>query len=208
MTAARAVLLVVAAGAACASGCAPKRLPAAEPGAPAAPYALYRAVLEEEGERSRRFRLLVFAEPPDRLHVEVLSPTGGTAWILDAGGGRVSVAVVRDKVAYVGGDVAEVFHRALGLPLTVRDLVGLLREGATAPAGLRTARRPPEDPSLPEWLELEQEGRRLTLERLGEVRLGSATQGLGSGAPPDGFDIRPIREMLEADRPAWLLEGA
>ncbi len=65
--------------------------------------ALYKArVGGAEGARPRRFRLLLFAELPDRLHGEVISPLGRTEMIADAGGGRISVLFVRDRVAFVG----------------------------------------------------------------------------------------------------------
>ena len=47
--------------------------------------AVYRARFEPTpGERARKFRLLVYAAEPDRLHGEILSAVGTTELILDA----------------------------------------------------------------------------------------------------------------------------
>ena len=68
----------------------------------AGPVGLYRARLEHPDGSSDRFKLLLHAALPDRLHGEVLAPVGGTVLIFDGGGGRMAVTFVRDRVSFVG----------------------------------------------------------------------------------------------------------
>ena len=63
------------------------------------------------GAGSARFRAWVHARPPDRLHLEVIAPVGGTVFVLDAGNGSVAAAWMEDRFAIEGrADGAECFE--------------------------------------------------------------------------------------------------
>ena len=67
------------------AACAGRRVPVSSVQDAGPAFGLYRARLEEAGGQSERFRLLLFAAAPDRIHGEVLSPMGTTALIFDGG---------------------------------------------------------------------------------------------------------------------------
>lgn len=190
-----------AAGIGCAAllslACAGVRHPASvPPGGPTA--AVYRGRFDPgEGEKARRFRLLVHAARPDRLHGEVLSAVGTTELVLDAGANAVSVFFVRDRVAYVGESSERALGALLGVPLAVQTLVDVLVGNDPGPSTLEW-NIVPGDFSYPQRIELG-DGRRtlrLELKRLRAMRADPAT--LGTGRPPDGVKQLPL-EALDAE---------
>lgn len=175
------------------TGCAGRRGPIeAPPGGSLA--ALYRAELAQPRERSRRFRLLLFAEPPDRIHGEVLSALGSTVAILDGGGGRLSLTRVREGRAYVGEAAPEIFERLIGIPLTLEELVRGLLEGETPTGGATLRREPAGRRGLPDALEIAADGTVLRLERKRWQPVADPA-GLGTGSPPAGVERRSIDEL-------------
>jgi len=182
------------------ASCAPRRR--APPGAaPGAEMALYRAALHaEEGER-RRFRLLLWAEAPDRFHAEALTPVGGTAVILDGGGGRMSVVVPGERAAWAGAADADVLERVIGVRVGLEDLVGLLPgRGGSPPEGYEVERAPP-GPGLPRTFALRGGGGSLALERRRLEPLRVSTDALGTGSVPPGLDVRPLEELGQVALP-------
>lgn len=185
--------------------CGPGKTPELVPD-PTVHSALYKSRISREGERDRRFRMLLFAAEPDRLHVEVLSPVGGTVLILDGGGDRVSVAIPRERRAYVGPADRELFERLLGVPVDLPGWISALRRGGTAGPGIEILRTGAPD-SLPTRFEAQGESSRLTLELRRIQPVGAAASELGRGVPPEGFEIRPIDELVRGSLPPEMDPG-
>ena len=173
--------------------------------------AVYRARFESApGEQARKFRLLVYAAEPDRLHGEILSAVGTTELILDAGGGRVSVFFARDRIAFVGSADEEVFDALLGVPVSVEDLVLALL--GNRPENSRLASRAwtltSAGAPYPDTIRLE-DGERsfeLRLKRIRAIRADPAT--LGTGRPPPGAEQRPLEDLDPEGIPGIETEGA
>lgn len=162
---------------------------------------LYRARLVDEEGRKRKFRLLLFAALPDRVHGEVISPVGTTVLILDGGGGRVAVTLVRDRVAYVGPAGARAVERIVGVPLDLEQLVGGLLRGEIPDGAHRLVRDPPTGAGLPQALEIEAEGRSLMLQLKTLKPLRAPASELGTGNPPPGMRQLPLDELGPVELP-------
>ncbi len=176
----------------------------------AEPMGVYRGRIEGEGERPRKFRLLLFAALPDRIHAEIVSPVGSTEMILDGGGGRLAVTLVREKIAFVGDADSGAMNRVLGVRLGVAELVrGILTDEPTDSSDVTLRRVESESPPLPERVEIESGASRLSLElkRVRPVRFRSS--GIGTGKPPEGIeDLRPLDELeLEGVPPGSVADG-
>lgn len=172
------------------AGCAGRRPPSLAPDAPNA-IGIYRGRAFDGDRKGPRFRVLLAAVPPDRLHVEILPPVGGPAWILDGGGGRVCLASVEERRAWSGSGDADTVERLLGLRASLADLVAAIVAGASPGDGWTVKRRPAEG-GLPERIEIARAGRGIALERR-DVR--PAKREVGTGAPPSGFRVGPAEEM-------------
>lgn len=176
--------------------CAPRRPHEPVPGAPAS-FGVYDAKLVAEDGSARRFRLLLYAALPDRVHAEVLPPVGGPRLVLDGGAGRLAVALVEERLAYVGDAEAGSLERVLGVRVTLASFVSALLLGHPAQAGEVSMRREPESGSgLPSSFELRRGSSALSLLRKKDGRrvlaLGAA---VGSGTPPAGFRVLPLTEL-------------
>ncbi|NIS29847.1 MAG: hypothetical protein GWN07_06540 [Actinobacteria bacterium] len=155
---------------------------------------LYKVRLEESGERTRRFKILLFAESPDRLHGEILSPVGSTVMIFDSGAGRLAVTFVRDREAYVGTADPAAMEAVFGLRMTLGQLVGGLLTGEGGTDELRMVREASVD-GLPDRLELSSGPRTLTLDLRRRLALRERPGGVGTGRPPEGMTERPLDEL-------------
>jgi len=156
---------------------------------------VYKARLAGEGLKSRRFRLMIYGELPDRLHAEVLSPLGTTELIVDAGGGRVAVTLVDERTSFVGSAAEDVLQRILGLHLELDMLLGLVLGNDEAAPGLVVNRVPATGPGYPDSLEIGNERRQLQLELKRVHALERDPETLGNGRPPDGVEVRPLDEL-------------
>jgi hypothetical protein len=160
--------------------------------------AVYRARFEPgPGERTRKFRLLVFAADPDRLHGEIISPVGTTELILDAGNGQVSIYFVRDRVAYVGPADADVLDPLLGVAVGVEDFVQALlgKQPREDPERAQTWTIPSHGRPYPDTIRL-QEGDRIFELRLKRLRpMRANPEALGTGRPPAGVEQRPLHDL-------------
>jgi hypothetical protein len=155
----------------------------------------YRARLDDGAGRQERFKLLLYAAHPDRLHGEVLAPTGGTVLIFDGGDGRIAVTFVRDRSSYVGLAGREALDKLVGIPLTLDEMVSGLLSG-TRGAESYTLIREPAGEGLPESLVIRSEGRTLSLQLKRLKRLKAPEESLGTGRPPDGMEPYPL-DLLE-----------
>ncbi len=198
----RLAVLTVVAGLAVLGGCGPRRVGTVGAGAAAghAEVGIYRGTISDEAAgRSRKFRLLLYAELPDRIHGEVLSPLGRTELIIDGGSGRMAVSVVRERVAFVGRPEPRTLDELVGAPILLEDLVrSLLTDPAAdvpAATAYRTLRAEAEGPGLPGLFEVGSGGRGLRLELRRRDRKPRPPGGLGTGAPPAGFEQRPLAEL-------------
>jgi hypothetical protein len=93
------LLVLIAGFEGCASRDLPEHLPQAGLETVSATYK--GRYTSGEGEHER-FRAWVWAVPPDRLHVEIYGPMGGTRLVLDGGDGNLVVLVPRDRIAFAG----------------------------------------------------------------------------------------------------------
>jgi hypothetical protein len=168
--------------------------------------AVYRARFESgPAERARKFRLLVYATEPDRLHAEILSAVGTTELILDAGGGRVSVFFVREKTAFVGPADAELLDALLGVPVKVEDFVQALL--GNPPLAWQDWTLAPTGRPYPDTIRLEDGDRsfELRLKRIRPIRADPTT--LGTGRPPPGAQQRPLEDLDPETIPGIETEG-
>lgn len=185
-----------------AAGCAARAPAAGLQPARGGAAAHYRGFAVDDGGSRHRFRAWVFAAEPDRFHVEITGPVGGTQWIVDAGGGRLAVTWVPEAIAFVGVAAADPIERIVGIRAGAEDLVGALLDGRPIQGIDSMERRPPEGEGYPEMLEIRRAGRVLRLERvsMSSVPAGSLDR-LGTGDPPAGMQTRPLEELPAAASP-------
>ena len=192
--------LVVALGAFVAlAGCRGGRDSAAPSNLPDAPsVGVYQGRFQHAEQRDRRFKVLLFAALPDRIHAEVLSPMGRTEMILDGGAGRVAITVVPEGVSFVGEGGPGSLERVLGVPLGLEALVRGLLTGERIERGYGLVRSGTEPGDLPESLEIHTPRSMLSLE-LKRIRgMRTLGQGVGTGEPPSGTEVRPLDQL-----PPW-----
>ena len=114
----------------CAAGCA-VRAPAVAPVAspePGAPFGL-RVSGKGRIDLARehfRFDAALALRAPDRLHVEIFGPVGGTRAVLAMRGNQVIVLLPSDRIVIEGPPTRELFDALLGLRLDGPSLVRLL----------------------------------------------------------------------------------
>jgi hypothetical protein len=169
--------------------CAVRR-PAAPPAATFGDY----AATWSDGAGDVGFRLLLWAEAPDRLHAEALSALGTPRWILDGGGGRLSVVVPAERAAWSGAATPEALAGLLGFRTDLPGLVAALLGGPT-PEGLAVIRHGEPSAGLPERFELRADAHHLVLERRGARPLGRSATALGSAVVPDDWTVRPLGDL-------------
>lgn len=173
--------------------CAPRRLQT-RPTGDAPQVGVYRGRIAETDGRSRRFRLLLFAAEPDRLHAEVVSPLGATELILDGGDARLAVIVPKERLVFAGAPDRETMHGLVGVRVQVGELVRGLLRGEVAGEGIRWRRRGAVG-SLPREFTVEGGGRVLELRLKRRSPLRAAAAELGAAVAPPGFETRPLREL-------------
>jgi hypothetical protein len=164
---------------------------------------VYRAEISEPDDKTRRFRLRLFAELPDRIHGEVVSPLGYTEMVFDGGGGRLAVTMVRDKLAFVGTAREGALEHVFGVPFGLQELVAGLLTGEHASTRGTLQREPIGEPGLPTRLTIVSGRRMLRLELKRFRPLDAMTaEGLGRGDPPAGVEQRPLEALRLYDPPA------
>jgi hypothetical protein len=167
-----------------------------KPGADAGPtVGVYRCRIGESDGRTHKFRLLLWAELPDRFHGEVIHPLGGTELIIDGDGERLLVAVIRERLAFVGPPAADVMRQVIGVDLPPQELVQVLLTGRGARDDYRAERQGGPGPGLPERFEIERDGRRLTLQLRRLDALRADPDELATGEPPEGFEVHPLADL-------------
>jgi len=162
---------------------------------------LYRVLLQADGAESRKFRLLLFAAEPDRLHAEALSAVGSTELIVDGGGGRISISIVRERISYVGDADPEAMEKILGIALSLEQLVRALLTGEQSVGSFEMERNPKHGSGLPSWLKISSEGRsaEFKLKRLRPMR--GRAELLGTGAAPERMKVLPLEELEALELP-------
>jgi hypothetical protein len=173
---------------ACGGHRAPHQAPSAE--SRSADVGIYRATLLRPGEDAVRFRAMVFAELPDRLHAEVLGPIGGVVLVIDAGAGRLAVTVPQQRLTFVGEANAGNTNRVVGIPLAPSEMVEALLVGELARSDVEVRREPARNSALPRKLDVSVSGTTLRLE-LRTVERASLGRAAGTGTPPPGAE--PLR---------------
>ena len=200
MTASRAALVSISLIACLlAAACAGQRAWRATPDRPV--MGLYKGRLEQPSGDSHRFRLLLFAELPDRMHGELLSPLGSPQMIVDGGAGELAITLVRRGLSYVGRSDPDVMEGLVGVRLTLEGLVRAVLEGQVSGGGHQVSRSGEERRGLPERLEIRSAGSRLTLELKQLLPVRAPAGELGTGRPPEGMELRPLDELDREGRP-------
>lgn len=169
---------------------------------PESDVALYRARVRLGDGDGRAFRLLLFAALPDRLHAEALGPTGAPHLVVDGGGGRLAVAFPGEGVAFEGEAAPEAMARVLGIPVTLPDLVGFLKEGRDPGVPGLTLRRSPAGSGLPREAELASGPATLGLARRQWRPSAPHPETLGTGRAAPGLEVRPLAELPDLGLPA------
>lgn len=156
---------------------------------------MYKGRVENADGKGRRFRLLLFAALPDRLHGEVLSPLGAPQLIVDGGSGKLAVTFVRDGESFVGRAHGDVVARVLGVHLELDELVRALLIGESVGGGHPLERMGRGAGELPQAVTIRTEDGTLALElkRLRPLRADPTL--LGTGQPPEGTRVRPLEEL-------------
>lgn len=155
---------------------------------------IYKAAIDGGDGAIRRAKLSVWAQGPDRIHVEVLAPVSGVAFVLDSGGGAVCVVDVSNATAYAGDDTPAAIETLVGVRVSIADVVAALLTGASPP-GMSVTRTGGESGALPETIRIEEGSRSLTLVRARYDRGHADLRALGTGIPPARFAVRPIEEL-------------
>jgi hypothetical protein len=161
--------------------------------------AIYKGRFTSQDGETLRFKAWIWAGTPDRLHVEVFGPMGGTRLTVDGGGGRLAVASVQDKVAFVGEAGSLALSPVFGVSMTLAGRVSALTGGGR-PDGLTIWRRDADaGGGLPLRLHVGSDSGLLELTRM-RVRPvpASAAHRLGNGEPPPGIPVRPLAELWES----------
>ena len=161
----------------------------------------YKVRLSQPERRARRFRMLLFAERPDRIHGEIVTPVGSTALIFDGGGGRLAVTLPGEGRAFAGAAGDDSLERLFGLRLTLEELVSALLTGRVSNPGLTLRREPSTSEGLPRSLEISSAGTSLRMELRRYQPAGADLSRLGTGRPPDGFEIQPLTELQLTEIP-------
>ena len=156
----------------------------------------YKGVIDDETGRTRRFRVLLWAELPDRMHAELLPPVGGPEVVVDGGGGRLAVTLVREGTAYVGPASPAAIEAVAGVPVPLEDLVRWIVVAADpVPPDVEVTRSPERGEGLPRLLTIRAGGRTLRIERKRVENGGAIAAGAGTGAAPPGVAERPLEEL-------------
>jgi hypothetical protein len=162
---------------------------------------VYRARLEDSQGHSRRFRLMLYATLPDRIHGEILSPVGTTEVIVDGGAGRVAVTLPRKRTAYTGAGDADALEKVLGVRLSLRQLVHELLGHEASSTDYEVVREPAGQTGLPRELRIDASGHRLSLRLKSKQPLRVSTESLGNGEPPPEMNVRPLTALDSIDLP-------
>jgi hypothetical protein len=179
----------------CLSSCASRQPLNNTPDAANAEMGVYRARLTDRTGNSKKFKLLIFAELPDRLHGEIISPIGSTVAIFDGGAGLLSVALLRERLAFVGSSGPQALERVCGLPISLGDLVRGLLDDDVHQTDYTLMRTPADDGGLPAGLTITAGGQTLQLELKRKQTVRGPTASLGTGQPPAGLEIHPLEEL-------------
>jgi hypothetical protein len=111
----------------CAAGCAGRApvVVSPESGSPTALRIAGKGRVDIGRDRFR-FETALALRSPDRLHVEISGPVGGTRAVLAMRGDQVIVLLPSDRIVIEGEPTAAMFESLLGLRLDGRALVRLL----------------------------------------------------------------------------------
>ena len=155
---------------------------------------VYRAAIDDGGGAAHRTKLSVWAERPDRLHVELIAPVGGVTLILDAGGGSACIVDPGAATAYVGMDGPDAIEALVGVRVSVAEAVAALLDGAP-PHGLTVSRQGDSAFALPEKIRIDDGARSIELSRIRFDRGTADPRSLGTGSPPKHLAVRPLADF-------------
>jgi hypothetical protein len=155
---------------------------------------VYRAAIDDGNGVARGAKLSIWAERPDRLHVELIAPVGGVALILDAGGGAACIVDPGAATAYVGRDGPDAIEALVGVRVSVAEAVAALLDGAP-PGGLAVTRDGGVDGGLPGKIRIVDGARSVVLSRIRFERGTTEPRSLGTGTPPKQLPVRPLEDF-------------
>jgi len=155
---------------------------------------VYRAAIDDGHGAARGAKLSIWAERPDRLHVELIPPVGGVSLSLDAGGGNACIVDTGAAAAYVGKDGPDAIEALVGVRVSVAEAVAALLDGAP-PRALTVTRTGGADGALPERIRIVDGARSIELARMRFERGTTDSGSLGTGVPPPQLPVRPIEDF-------------
>jgi hypothetical protein len=196
----RTVAILVLVLAAVALACPGQRRPP-DDGVDGERFGVYRGRFIDPEASPRKFKVLLFAALPDRLHAEVLPPVGGPALIIDGGSGRLAVTIQSREAAWVGEAREGVLEAILGFPVSLEDLVSALIQGSALSGPVEFSRNPKTGAGLPRSFELGFGGREFHLELQRTSKRGRGSYAIGTGTPPPGVDVQPLDDLVSDGGP-------
>jgi hypothetical protein len=155
---------------------------------------VYRAAIDDGTGAARGAKLSIWAERPDRLHVELIAPVGGVTLVLDAGGGAACIVDAGAGTAYVGKDGPDAIEALVGVRVSVAEAVAALLDGVP-PGGLAVTREGSAGGALPARIRIVDGERSIDLARIRYERGTTDPRSLGTGAPPGRFPVRPLEDF-------------
>lgn len=155
---------------------------------------VYKATIDGGKRAARGAKLSVWAERPDRLHLEIIAPIGGVTLVLDAGGGNACIVDTGAATAYAGKAGPEAIEALVGVRVSVAEAVAALLEGAS-PRGLAVTRIGGAAGALPEKIRIVDGARSIELARIRYARGMTDPRSLGTGAPPRHLPVRPLEDF-------------
>lgn len=155
---------------------------------------MYRVRLEDPDSKTRKFKLLLYVDLPDRLHGEIVSPVGTTVLVFDGGSGRLAVTYVRDRTSFVGPSSADAVESLFGVHASLEGLVRALWTGDTSGEEFHVERAGPKA-GIPTRFEIVSNRRRMILELRKYQTLRGAGDSVGTGEPPHGTTILPLDDL-------------
>ncbi len=155
---------------------------------------VYKASVVDDAGRRRRLTASIWAAAPDRLHVEIASPVGSVAYVIDAGAGKLSVTDTAARVAFAGADDDTALGSLVGVRVSGSAAVAALLSGESS-GTIHVERDALPGATLPRRVTIVEGARAITLSLSRFVRGGFDPASLGTGEPPAKLPVRPLRDL-------------
>lgn len=185
-------------------GCTPRMMRAGNGDGKYPQAALYKVRIASDLDGTvRKFRMWLFAAADGRMHAEIISAVGTTEVIVDTDSDRMSVQLLRRKVAYSGAVAHDTLRNIWGVDSSISEFVQLFGAG-DIPDGWS---RVDGEGGYPQELGFDRRGRSVSLSLRKVQRLGVDGDDLGIGVHPVGFERRPLSDLRLEQLPGVEKEG-